>query len=349
MSLSASPKSDQNQVRTLITNLRIAVTKQLKAYLDAPGDYALLDFPNHPNVGDSAIWLGELAHLEAALGSRPAFVCEEGNFNADHLRKAVPNGPIFFEGGGNFGDLWPQHQAFRESILDEFPDRRIVQLPQSIHFTNPDLIQRTAKVVNRHHDFVLFVRDEHSLEIARSSFDCPVHLAPDMAFCLGAIQRPVTATRRLLLLLRTDKESARVGEALPRNLPGGAAVADWIRDEPALLGRMKIRTVMQGLLSLQASALDKPALREPLFRNLAQNRLNRGLRLLSSAECVITDRLHGHILCLLLGIPHIVLDNSYGKLSSYIATWTKDCPLVRVASSLDEAIEMWASLPPVSR
>ncbi|RZM06107.1 MAG: exopolysaccharide biosynthesis protein, partial [Sphingomonas sp.] len=35
----------------------------------APGSrYALVDFPDHANVGDSAIWLGELAMLRQVTG-----------------------------------------------------------------------------------------------------------------------------------------------------------------------------------------------------------------------------------------------------------------------------------------
>jgi exopolysaccharide biosynthesis predicted pyruvyltransferase EpsI len=299
-----------------------------------------LDFPNYSNVGDSAIWLGELTHLEAALGSRPAFVCTINNFNPDDLRKAVPNGPIFLQGGGNFGDLWPDHQAFREAILTQFPDRPIIQLPQSIHFTNPDLIARAATVIKRHGNFVLFVRDKRSFETARSSFDCPVYLAPDMAFCIDTIHRHVAPTRKLLLLLRTDKESARKEAAVPRHLPKGAVIADWLQEDPGLFRKMKRWTVIKGLLTLDKNAFHKSTRRETLFRDLALNRLNRGVTLLSSAECVITDRLHCHILCVLLGIPHFVLDNSYGKLTSFVDTWIQECAFVRVAPSLDEAIKL---------
>src|ERR1700680_802811 len=228
MPLSASFKRDQDQALMLVTRLRNAIEEQSKAYVVSASSYALLDFPNHPNVGDSAIWLGELAHLEAVLDSPPSFVCEYNNFSADDLRNVMPNGPIFLHGGGNFGDLWPHHHAFRESILEQFPERRIIQLPQTIHFTNPDLIERTARIIKRHGNFVLFVRDTRSFDIARSSFDCPVHLAPDMAFCLGVLPRPAPATYKLLLLLRTDKESARQDPALPRNLPEGAIIADWL-------------------------------------------------------------------------------------------------------------------------
>jgi pyruvyl transferase EpsO len=47
---------------------------------------------------------------------------------------------------------------------------------------------------------------------------------------------------------------------------------------------------------------------------------------------VVTDRLHAHLLALLLGIPHVVLDNSYGKLHHFIAAWTHESPLVHLAT-----------------
>jgi pyruvyl transferase EpsO len=55
---------------------------------------------------------------------------------------------------------------------------------------------------------------------------------------------------------------------------------------------------------------------------------------------VITDRLHGHILCTLLGIPHVVLDNSYGKIQGFLESFTGECELVRRAESPAEALEM---------
>ena len=53
---------------------------------------------------------------------------------------------------------------------------------------------------------------------------------------------------------------------------------------------------------------------------------------------MITDRLHAHILSTLLDIPHVALDNDYGKIGSYLAAWTKNYPLVLTASSPQEAM-----------
>jgi exopolysaccharide biosynthesis predicted pyruvyltransferase EpsI len=44
-----------------------------------------------------------------------------------------PDDPILLHGGGNFGDVWPGFQRFREQVIRESPNRRIIQLPQTIH------------------------------------------------------------------------------------------------------------------------------------------------------------------------------------------------------------------------
>ena len=83
------------------------------------------------------------------------------------------------------------------------------------------------------------------------------------------------------------------------------------------------------------------ALRAASYDTAARARVLRGCRLLSSGRVVITDRLHAHLLSLLLGIPHAVLDNSYGKVGAYMDAWTSGSPLVRRAASWAEA----AALP----
>jgi pyruvyl transferase EpsO len=59
--------------------------------------------------------------------------------------------------------------------------------------------------------------------------------------------------------------------------------------------------------------------------------------MLSCGRIVVSDRLHAHILCLLMGIPHVLVDNSYGKVKSFFAAWTKDAPGVRFCRDWSEA------------
>ncbi|WP_343527164.1 polysaccharide pyruvyl transferase family protein [Sphingomonas sp.] len=281
--------------------------------LVSPGErYALVDFPDHPNVGDSAIWLGERALLRDSGAGDPAYTSRWDDFDAAAFRAACPTGPILIHGGGNLGDIWPHHQRFRETLLTRFRDRRIVQLPQSIHFRDPAARDRFADLVRDHPDFHLCVRDQISLTLAQAHFACPVTLAPDSAFGLGPLSRLATPAHHAVMLLRSDAERAARDDAALHAIPRTIAF-DWLEEPP-----------------VQDRDLDARA----------QARLARGLRLLSGGEHIVTDRLHGHVLALLLGIPHIVLDNDYGKLAAYIQVWTQGSPLVARAADPQDAARM---------
>ena len=55
---------------------------------------------------------------------------------------------------------------------------------------------------------------------------------------------------------------------------------------------------------------------------------------------MVTDRLHGHILSLLLDLPNALVDNSYGKVRNFVDLWTKHHPDVALFNSID-AITPW--------
>src|SRR5207302_11065372 len=67
--------------------------------------------------------------------------------------------------------------------------------------------------------------------------------------------------------------------------------------------------------------------------------VQRAIGILSLGRIVVTDRLHAHILCMLMGVPHILLNNDYGKNWNFFETWMRGTPLCRLARNPDEA---WA-------
>lgn len=325
-----------NPNSALIDRLQSALLTSLAPHA-SDGDYSLLDFPNHGNVGDSAIYVGELAAFGRLIGRGPDFVNEVPGDDLDLLARLSPTGPIFLHGGGNFGDIWSHHHILREKVVEQFPDRTIVQLPQSVQFSDVAKRDETAAWIAAHPNFTLFVRDHPSLELAERHFDCPVRLAPDSAFMIGALERIGPIELDLLLLIRTDKESALQPSRVETLRQSGAAVEDWLV-EPRL---PTIGETVAGRLYRHVPALrDKFAhRRSATFERWATARVHRGLRQLSRARFVVTDRLHVHILCLLLGIPHVVLDNSYGKIGRFIDAWTKGGHFWS-ASDLDEAMDI---------
>ncbi|MGV2516733.1 UNVERIFIED_CONTAM: pyruvyl transferase, partial [Bacillus subtilis] len=70
--------------------------------------------------------------------------------NFPFVRKLDPNLIVVGQGGGNFGDLYPYYQGFREKIFHTYPNHKIVILPQAIYFQNEDNLKRTAEIFSKH-------------------------------------------------------------------------------------------------------------------------------------------------------------------------------------------------------
>lgn len=305
----------------------------LAASLDKTKPYALFDFPNHSNVGDSMIWSGELKALRIFFGRPPILVV--GTLRADQpLPTLDESTQILLHGGGNIGDLWPVFQKFRERVICHYPNNKIVQLPQSIHFAETANLTRASQVFSQHSDLILMVRDQESYKRAKGLYDGRVELAPDMALALGQIGRTSNPVLPVLALLRDDKE--RKFEPGSHH-ESGIEVVDW---PPEVKG-------IEKKLIVHLSTIDKywPRLgrrinwfKRYLFGRLAKKRVGVGIKTLSRGEVVVTDRLHAHVLASLMGVPHIVLDNSYGKLTSFKDTWSFCRSVVCLeAESVDDA------------
>lgn len=297
---------------------------------DAP--LAILDFPDIRNSGDSAIWLGEIAWLKKRFAKRPTYVSRGRDLDPDALRAAMPEGPIFIHGGGNFGDVWPGRQKFKLHILELFRDRKIIQFPQSIQFNDPENIERTARAIAAHPDFTLTVRDVPSKELAEKHFQCEVRLCPDMAFAIGPMgPRPTRIP--VLAMLREDAEKKDdLGTWTWPDVPR----EDWITEQKYKVRLAKLRGALPYAFApahtRKVNWLDAAA----------QQRLERGIRQISRARVIVTDRLHVHICSTLLGRPHAVLDNNYGKIRRLMeAFYPKGCPLTYRATSLADAMD-WA-------
>jgi len=319
----------------LIEDLQGHIDRVLRPLLSNAERIALLDFPNHSNIGDSAIWLGELAYLRSSAFGRIAYTCSTSSYSATQLSEAVGDGLILLSGGGNFGDLWKRHQLLREQVILDFPGNPIIQLPQSICFQNTANIERAKSVINRHNNLTLLVRDHNSLSIARDEFIRPVLLCPDMAFSLGPLDRPREPSERIFWLARTDKETRGEEFTFGGN---GVKARDWIEEDRAAAGFLNHLQGSFPAAGQRIWQIFKPA-QSLTDERLATEQVKRGCDLLAQGRFVVTDRLHGHILCLLMGIPHIVLDNSYGKVSSFYSTWTKDCDDSAMCNSFSEAFE----------
>lgn len=283
----------------------------------------LLDWPNYCNVGDHMIWLGQKVIIKKLLRKSVVYESSYQDCDMDIIR-SHSSVPILCSGGGNFGDLYINHQKFRENIVKNFPDRTVIFLPQTIYYENTDNLNNTKEELSVYNNFHLFARDFDSLKSAKTiSCKSNVYLGIDSAFALQVIMPRImnamkTYKKVPLYLIRQDKESRASGIAAEKN----AITVDWI-EENSLDDYMTISEVRSVIDDCQLLDLIDC---EDEITSLVY--FVRAVSLFSRADYVVTDRLHAFILAELLGIRCRFHDNSYGKNSSFYKTWMRDDPYV---------------------
>jgi pyruvyl transferase EpsO len=332
----------------VVSRLGDGIETVLGPLVDPTAPVAIVGFPNHPNVGDGAIWAGEVAWLRRR-GNAVAYACDLDGYDRAALARAIGgDGTILLHGGGNFGDVWPEHQLLRERVVADFPGHRIVSLPQTLRFDDPRALERARRAFDAHDGLTLLFRDQRSLALAREAFAAPSALCVDLALGLGALARPLEPSWERLWLSRTDAERSTERLVPPGAASGAGAggdvLVDWL-DDTAVPMRPRVRTLRRGAARAGRAIARRPPPAPALARAhvrvcdaLAADRVAYGTALLSRGAVVVTDRLHAHVLAVLLGIPHVLVDTGYGKLATFHDAWTADVPFVRTAADASAAL-----------
>lgn len=330
----------------LIQSLRHTLLDALKPAFAGPGPFVLIDYPDSANAGDHAIWIGEKIFLKT-LGIEVAYQCSLETYDKVAMAKALAAGTILMHGGGNFGDTYIFHQ-FRHKVLTDFPNNKVVIFPQTAMFFTDIGIRQSAEYFAAHADVTIAVRDVLSFHILKKSFS-PRHriiLAPDMAFMLQAQTQRIKPTFGIVWLSRTDFEGVYGDTILktvePKQLHQQNIHLGRHEDGIPAVAKGEVAGSMLLVTDWYRCTLDQKGLAQYQALDFDQRSLfwlRRASRILSLGHVVITDRLHAHILCTLAGIPHILLNNSYGKNVSFFETWCRPLDLCQLARS---AAEAWA-------
>jgi len=300
----------------------------ISKYINMGDRYIFIEYPFHSNIGDHAIWLGAKRCLNKITGR---------NYNRCVVSLTPPTDDIhvgkydkiIIHGGGNFGTIYRNIHNCKLKWIEKYHDRKIIQLPQTVFFNEDDTensLYRTCKAIEKCKNFIFMARDHVSYEFAHKHFPCETVLVPDMAFALhDKIRRcnkvPEKNKSEIKFLLRTDKES--IGHKMDGS-------TDWVEKTKfmRLIKKMHKKLWIKNNIHLTK-----------LLFFLSLQSLFRGKKILCQGKTVISDRLHAHILCTLFEIPHVILDNNYGKISSFVNTWETIGNYSALASSLEEAVD----------
>lgn len=301
-------------------------------------NYALLDIPDHGNIGDHLIYEGELIFLNKYLSE---YKCVHSSSCHSFDKKQISDDTvILLHGGGNLGDIYDLHQNFRLDIIQTFPANRIIILPQTVFYNDCQKLKQDCVVFNSHKNLFICVRDQKSYDLLKDYIDINrIFLLPDMAFFidLSMYTQPIQEERKALLMHRIDVEGTIAPDIqIIESLKNRGLIVD-IEDWPTFYRTFNTRfyNLRNRFRNIFINILLKSSLFPSLIKNdtnckiLKQYYMKVGIQFMNKYDVVYTTRLHGLILAILLGKRSVLLDNSYGKLSSFYEAWLTDFSDVR--------------------
>ncbi|MCI9487774.1 MAG: glycosyltransferase [Lachnospiraceae bacterium] len=279
--------------------------------------------PDYANLGDHAIAYAEKKFIREKLGMDvvevPTRRYEEAaniarhNINSDDL--------LLITGGGFLGSLWMNPESMTRRIIDEYPENRIIVMPQTLYWGGSATQQREAQytrsIYQKHKRLTLFARDGVSFELMKQYYpECDIHQAPDMVLSVDWDEfiREDAKKQGLLLCLKSDKESI---------------LSAAQKQELVEIGERRVGSVTCN------NNMHSHVILEPFARYGA---LSEHLLKFQQARICVTDRLHGMLFCVITGTPCVVLNSCNHKLTEGYR-WVKELQYIKFAKDVSEVDE----------
>ena len=282
--------------------------------------------PRYKNFGDHLIALSEhLLLQEAGVSSIIEVPYEDCQEIGPDFRQLLAEGDsLLFTGGGYLGSLWPGLERAAEGVLSSVrSSNKVIFFPESIYYEGVSNYADTRLVRlidSRPSQILLLIREGGSLARLNSCLDASVvRSLPDMGLFVRRAdilqEAPERDSSLVLACLRHDKEGLQGGGF-------GAALTDAI--------------VACGM---RVASIDTHDPTGELFPEERAERIGALAKRFGEAAVVVTNRLHGMVLAMIMSTPCIVFDNVSNKLSG-VAQWVCDDYPVVLADEKDVSIEL---------
>ena len=317
----------------IIDRLRLEIDKHLSFLSGMKA--ALFGLPLHGNIGDSLISIGEYAFCDSHGIS---IISERLLLDVSPLPDLPDDCVVLLQGGGDFGDVWRGIQEARIKIIKKYSNHKIVIFPQTVFYSDQKYFEADISLLSACENLTICTRDNRSFSILNSLLKGKVILVPDMAFYIPAKKSKkyvLSPSDKTLFLRRKDQEFRDI----PMNFPlDNTVVSDWPSlENKSMLVNMSMRLVgyseafrLRGY-SFLSQVLMSLCIR--LTKHLVYPLLlRRGIMFISSFNHLYLSRMHAGILSILIGRNFTMIENSYGKNSSFYGTWLSDIDGVNLLS-----------------
>lgn len=293
---------------TLLKKKKLILNSEKRAFIFLSADYG--------NIGDIAISKAQYHFLNENLKGYDIvpITISQTRFVIGSIKKQIqPNDIVTIIGGGNMGSMYPDIEELRQLVIRSFKNNRIVCFPQTLDWDtslrSKKSLRLIVKVYSSHPDIHIFARESITFsklkEMFRKNKNVSIGLVPDIVMSATAESLGTTdclEPSNVLRCLRDDKEVA------------------LSTTQYAVIDKALVETgynIKKTDTHAGGSQLDEAHCAKLLADKLTQFR---------AAKLVVTDRLHGMILCLLSGTPCLVLPNSNHKIRQTQLDWLRDHP-----------------------
>lgn len=133
----------------------------------------LIGTSEHSNIGDAAITFGEYEFVRKHFPDYKLIEISTYEFSdtLPYLESIINSDDlIFLQGGGNLGNKFKSEEDVRRVMIENFPNNKIVILPQTIYFTDDNELEISKNIYNTHSNLTIFTRGNISLEFAKKNF-----------------------------------------------------------------------------------------------------------------------------------------------------------------------------------
>lgn len=283
---------------------------------------------DYGNLGDIAITYAQKKFIKDNFKEYEVveYCCEDIIEGMKSLKnKITSNDVITIIGGGNMGNLYQGIEDQRKFVINNFKNNIIISFPQTIDFSDDmqgsKALKQTQKIYNKHKKLLIFARENKSYRKMKEKFNkCIVKEMPDIVLYLDKKNNEVKRNNNIIFCMRNDKEKALNKEYEKR-------IYDYLQQKGL---NIEYQDTHIGNISLEER----------------EEKLNEIWTKFSSSKCVITDRLHGMIFCVITGTPCIAFNNSNGKVKEVYNRWLKEIRYIKLVdkNNIEDFIEEYKEL-----
>lgn len=306
----ALPLKFKQNIHTFLNSEKIKLPIGKRVFIFLAADYG--------NIGDLAISAAQQNFLNENLTDYEVFpvpISKTRLWLCSIKNQVTSEDIITIIGGGNMGSLYPDIEDLRQLVIQSFPYNKIVCFPQTLDWdesqSSHKALKKILKIYASHSDIHIFAREfityKKLEEVFNGQKNVKIGFVPDIVMSASAKKLGVVNSSKptgILTCLRNDKECALKAEHY-------AILDSAINNTGLTFTKTDTHAAGSGLSKAECNKL-----------------LSNKIQQFAAAQLVITDRLHGMILCILSGTPCLVLPNSNHKIRQTYLDWLKDHPRV---------------------